>query len=34
MRLPVAQIYLADAVVEALLVGLWGRGRRRRPLIS
>lgn len=30
----ISKIYLADAVVEALLVGLWGRGRRRRRLIS
>ena len=29
----ISKIYLADAVVEALLVGLWGRGGRRR-LIS
>ena len=26
----ISKIYLADAVVEALLVGLWERGRRRR----
>jgi hypothetical protein len=29
----ISKIYLADAVIEGLLVGLWGRGRRRR-LIS
>jgi len=29
-----SKIYLADAVIEALLVGLWGRRRCRRRLIS